>query len=585
MHNRPRAEPKRPAAIAYAFQSRRSALQVAGLATLLIAADALPSVAQQVAPSRVTPESLRPAPAPPPSIELPNAAPAAAPANAANLSVEVGRFAVDGTFPGFEGQTAAVLDPLRGKRLTVAQIYEAAAALEQAYAAAGYVLARVVVPAQKLVDGGAVRLVVVDAVVERVDVGAVPERLRDIVAARMAAVVGEPHLKLEEIERRLLLVSDLPGLQLRSTLAAGATAGGTLLVVEATQNYATGSVGIDNRLPNSLGTWAVNTNLTINDAFGFGEQAYFSYSSSPDLGEPRLRVRGGGIVLPVGDDGFTINPEYTESVSRAIPVAGTPASLGDFQRFALHAAYPLIRTREQTLTLLGTGEWDDEKLSAIEFGTLLYHDIYGVGRFGAHDVLILPWGATLDIDGLYAHGLAGRGGSAAVPLSQQGARPVFNKLNAHAALHQSLPGGFAADLTARAQTSFGSALMVAEQFSLDSPDALSSFAAGTLNVDEGATLRMELSRPFSLPLGPMPALDLSPYLFGAFGRGVIDQATAAQKSVINAGSAGIGIRNTAMWLSTVPLGTSLAVEFGRQFSNVPGQRDGYRTNVALNVTF
>lgn len=423
MSNRRNAGFVRPATARFAARLSRFAALL-WIAAALVAGPLGDAFAQQVAPSRVTPESLRPAPAPPPEIELPGGAPEAVPSPAAaNLSVLVGQVEATGTFPEFQSQTTALLDPLRGKRVTVAQIYEAAAGLEQAYAAAGYILARVVVPPQKLGHGGRVRLVVIDEVIEQIDLNAVPERQRDVVAARMASIVGQQHVTLDDIQRRLLLVSDLPGIQLRSTLARGKSPGGTLLVVEATQNYVTGSVGVDDRLPKSLGTWTINTNLALNDALGLGEQAYFSYSSNPDFGAPRLRVRGGGIVLPIGDDGFTLNPEYTESVARAIPAPGAPTTLGYFQRFALHSAYPLIRTREQTLSLQATGEWDDEKLTATDFGTLLYHDIYGAVRFGAHDAFALPWGASAVLDGTYSHGLAGRDGSITVPLSQQGASP------------------------------------------------------------------------------------------------------------------------------------------------------------------
>ena len=356
---------------------------------------------------------------------------------------------------------------------------------------------------------------------------AVPERLRDVVAARMAGIVGEPHVTLAEIERRLLLVSDLPGLRLRSTLAAGSTPGGMLLVVEATQNYVTGSIGISDRLPTALGTWTLDNSLAINDALGFGEQAYMSYSSDPDFDNARLRVRG-GIVLPIGLEGFTLNPEYTELISRPVPGPGTPNTQGDFRRFALHAGYPLIRSREQTLTLQVTGEWDDEKLNATDFGTLLYHDAYGAGRFGAHDALDLPWGATAVIDGTFSHGIAGRNGSAAVPLSQLGSSPVFNKLNGLVGLRQPLPEAFELDVTGRGQTSFGTPLMLAEQFSLDGPDALSSFAAGTFSVDQGLSLRLELARPFVLSLDGVPPLMLVPYVFGAYGYGQIVNPTAMQ---------------------------------------------------------
>jgi hemolysin activation/secretion protein len=549
-----------------------------------------PVLAQQVAPSRVTPESLRPAPVAGPEIELPSAAPGAAPSGAAGLSVVVGQVEVAGTFPGFEGETQAVVGALGGKRVTVAELYAAASTLEHAYAAAGYILARVVVPPQRLVDGGPVRLSVVDGVIERVDVSAVPERQRAVVAGRMAAVVGAPHVTLAEIERRLLLVGDLPGIALKSTLAQGTIPGGTLLVVEASQQLVTGSVGIDDRLPNSLGTWAFNTSAAINDALGWGEQAYVSYSTSPgDWGVPRLRVAGGGVVVPIGNDGFTLNPEYTESIARPIPPPGTPATVGDFRRLALRASYPLIRTRDETLSLQASGEWDDETLDATGFGTRLYHDEYGAWRAGAHDERVLPWGASAVFDGMYSHGLGGRGGTPLIPLSQQGASPIFDKILTSLTVRQPLPQAFELALIGHAQTSFGTPLMLSEQFGLDGSEALSAFASGTFSVDEGATLRAELSHPFSLSLGAFglaPPLGLAPYVYGAVGRGIIDQATAAQKGVITAGSAGLGLRSAAATsASGLPLGSTLAVEFGRQFSNVPGERVGYRANVALNVTF
>jgi len=85
--------------------------------------------AGQVAPSRVTPETLRPEPGPPPAISLPNGAPAQIPPEAANLSITVGQFEVSGTFPQFQNQTAVLINALRGTRMTVAQIYALAAGI------------------------------------------------------------------------------------------------------------------------------------------------------------------------------------------------------------------------------------------------------------------------------------------------------------------------------------------------------------------------------------------------------------------------------------------------------------------------
>jgi hypothetical protein len=59
-----------------------------------------------------------------------------------------------------------------------------------------------------------------------------------------------------------------------------------------------------------------------------------------------------------------------------------------------------------------------------------------------------------------------------------------------------------------------------------------------------------------------------------------------QKAIIDAGSAGLGMRSAAAANAAgMPLGSSLAIEMGRRFSNVPGVRGGYRANFAMTLTF
>ena len=130
--------------------------------------------------------------------------------------------------------------------------------------------------------------------------------------------------------------------------------------------------------------------------------------------------------------------------------------------------------------------------------------------------------------------------------------------------------------------------MLSEQFSLDGADALSSFASGTFSVDQGVSLRSELARPLTLQLidDLMSPVRLHPYLYGAYGHGEIVNPTAAQKGAIDAGSAGLGMRSSAgTTVAGVPLGSALAVEMGRQFSNVPGSRRADTAlTCALNLT-
>jgi hemolysin activation/secretion protein len=333
---------------------RKSSLRCAlAISSALLA---YPFVAQAqvfVAPSQVTPQTLRPLPTNAPSgLTVSHAEAVQAPAGAERVNVIVRRFAIEGGFSELENETRALAQSLEGRRITVAQIYEFANALEEAYARAGYVLVRVTVPPQKLIDRRDVRIIVVDGFIEKVEVGNVAERVRALIAARTASLVGRRHIKLAEIERRLLIAGDVPGLRLKSALARGETQGGALLVLEGTGQLATGSVTIDDHLPTSLGVWSYAADVALNSPFGLGEQFYASAITSagletPDFDSP-LRVLGAGMVVPLGLDGWTLNPEYINSRSEPIVGVGGLANIGTFQRLALRTSYPLIRTRLRT---------------------------------------------------------------------------------------------------------------------------------------------------------------------------------------------------------------------------------------------
>jgi hemolysin activation/secretion protein len=552
-----------------------------------------PSRGQVVAPSRVTPTTLAPSSGPSGTITLTGPAGLAAPANAASLSVVVGNVAVEGGFAELAADTAAITGKIVGRRATVAEMFAAANAIEQAYAAHGYVLVRVAAPPQQLRNGGTLQFVVIDGFVESVDVQGVPERQRALVQARLASLVGRRHVTLHEIERRLLLASDVPGLSLSSTIARGTAAGGTRLVLEATWNAVTGTLGFDNRLPRSLGNWELNGAVAVNSPLGYGEQLYGAASTGYDLGKvfdatTPMQLLGVGAVLPIGVDGLKINPEYTNSVTRPAPTPWTPADVGYYQRFDLRASYPVLLTRDHALTFQATYEWAQEHLSPIGFDVDLYDDQYNVARLQLEDHLRLPYGllaGTL----VYSQGLGGRGETQAilsgVPLSQQGAYPTFSKLGLDATWNQPLPYELQGAVIAQAQTSFGHPLFIAEQFSLDGAQAASAYPLGTFSVDEGATLRGEIQRPF--PVGwSSGRATIAPYLFAAASGGWIDQPTAVEQGHINAESFGLGLRVGADAATTVlPLGATFSVELARGFSNVAGEGQVYRASVAFAVKF
>jgi hemolysin activation/secretion protein len=549
---------------------------------------------QTVAPSQVTPRTLRPAPpSPAGQLDLSGGARLQIPEGTAALSFIVGRLRIEGAFPELESEARSLARAVEGHRVTVAQIYELANALEQAYARAGYVLVRVTVPPQKLNDRGPLRIVVVDGFIEKVQVDNVPDGVRVLVANRMASLVGRRHIKLDEIERRLLIAGDVPGLRLKSTLARGKALGGALLVLEGTHRLVSASASIDNHLPTSFGTWSYGTNVALNSAFGFGEQFYASGQSSGDLerifdSSSPLRILGAGAVLPLGLDGWILNPEYTNSRSLPEPVSGGLASVGRFERFALRTSYPLVRTRKQTFTLTGAFEYINQNVALPLFETDLNRDRYGALRTGAVFETGLPWwDAVLQSSATFSQGTGGRdradADASGIPLSRQGAGPLFTKANVDAHITQPLPAAFRVDLIGRGQASFGNPLLVSEQFSLDGPQAISAYPSGTLNVDQGVTLRGELSRTFTMPSSVAP-LNLSPYGFGVFGAGRLIDPTVVEIAAVRGGAVGAGLRS-GIDMAGGYQGIAFGLEMARQYSNLPNLTQVWRGNFSISIRF
>jgi hemolysin activation/secretion protein len=563
----------------------------AAAAALACAFLTFPASAQNVAPSQITPSTLRPAAPQTSGVTIANPAGAPAPAGAEKLSITLARIVIEGGFPELQTETDAILSTIRGRRVTLKDVYDAVAAIERAYSAHGWVLVRVSVPPQKLDNGGTLRLAVIDGFIESIDVSGVPARQRDVIAARAAPLIGRRHIKLDEIERRLLLAADDPAVSLTSTLARGNAPGATRLVLDGTEKLATGSIGFNNQLPPSLSTYEWTSTLAINSALGRGEQFYVSGTTGYDLGKvfdgtTPVGLVGVGAVIPLGDDGLKINPEYTYSVTREAPVPGSPATVGYYQRFDLRALYPLILTRAQTLNVQATLEWARESLVATAFGADLYLDSYRVMRLQAEDRYRFPIGAIADATLIFSQGLGGRNEADAlatgVPLSQQGASPDFTKLGFNARWTQFLPENLQGVLIASAQTSFGKPLFIAEQIGLDGLTAASGYPIGTFTVDQGATLRGELIRP--IQLFTPASTSIAPYVFAEGGSGEIFDATILQQARINAGSFGVGVR-TGLDAAGLPFNGTFDIELARGYSNVPGEKQVNRCNFSIGLNF
>lgn len=577
-------------------RARRQAAALLSAAAIFLGpqpADAQP--APGTAPSQVTPPTLRP-PAEPAATEgvvLPESTPATAPPGADALFVTPASFAIDGEFPELEAARRELFDPVVGTRIPASRVFELAGRLEQAYARAGYVLVRIVIPPQTVEDGGAVKLRIVDGFVESVDVSAVPAAVRERVRAVTDTLVGRRRITLADIERQLLIAGDTPGIQLRSTLAAGRQDGGTVLVLDGGFRPVTGAAVLDNRLSEALGRWQYGGTLALNSLSGQGDQLYVSLRTGSPLSEsftslPRLRVAGVGLAVPVGTDGATMTAEFTDAQTHGDPAPGAADLAGTLRRVALRGTYPLIRTQTQTLQVTGLVEHLQQASRSVLLDADISRDRYTAVRVRLDWSRLTPWGAPLSMGVQLSGGVAGldeaQAEASGVPLSRQGAAPNFRRADASMLLSQPLAvDGVRLNLAATAQTTFRHPVFVSEQYLLDGYGIVTGVPSGALSADRGIAGRAELLRSFRLAGVPRAPL-LSPYAFFAYGTGYLEQPTAAEQPRINGRSGGIGAR-MELFAGAGRGYDTLAIELGRYVTDLPSVPSATRLTVAMYLSF
>jgi hemolysin activation/secretion protein len=532
----------------------------------------------QVLPSQVLPATLRP---------TPNAATAAMPVDAGPGPAEtvppagedgvagrvvLAQVAVEGGFPALSEAARSLDERLRGAPVSMREIQFAAVQLEHSYAAAGYPLARIVVPPQRLVDGGRLVLRVIDGFIEEIVVDGVDAPMRALVRERLQPLVGVHRLTSATLERMVLLAGELPGLRLRSVLVAGTQDGGTRLVVDGHFSPQAGQVRVDNALSSAMGRWEIGATLALNSPLGRGEQWYAALAEAPsqDASRPALRSLGLGLVMPTGTPGATVNLEYLHAQTAPQASADALTTEGDYERWSLRATQAILREHDQRIDAHVAIEGISQALVASDFAVDLNRDNYRALRLGVAGEFILSQAASLHL-GLFADaGLGGRDdGDAAtsgVPISRAGASPRFTKAGIELDFYGSGTGGWEFELHSRGQAS-GRALLVPEAFAMANPDTLSAFDTGSLNTDNGLLARLQLGRRLT-PLVSGPTSWLA-YGFAAAAHGHVFDATAVQAPTLDAVAAGVGLRTTREWGNGRSLAIGIEAALGHASTSSP----------------
>ncbi|WNJ89845.1 ShlB/FhaC/HecB family hemolysin secretion/activation protein [Bosea sp. 685] len=513
---------------------------------------------------------------------------------AGGAKVLVGDVEISDGFPDLALETGRQLAALRGHQIDAGAIFAVAAAIERAYADAGYILARVVVPPQKLKAGGTLRLAVIDGFIESLDGARIPPLVRDKALAYLAPLVGQRHLTRRELERRLLLAGDIPGLALRSALQPGQQSGAAILSLDGTHRPVGLDISADNGLSRAIGRFGTSVSPVLNSVFGLGEQIYGSASGRPSddfaqVQSPR-RIFAGGFLLPLGVDGLTLNLESVFSSTLPRVAAGQIQTDSQYTRFSARLLYALIRGRDENLNLRFSYEPTREEQRATDFNAILYQDRIRPLRFGFDYSRSFQSDTTVQLGGDLSRGIDGlgsRGPNDATflrPISRADAREDFAKGELRLRVIQQLPANFTFEANLKGQRSFTGALYNSEQFSLGGPRAISSLDIGALTGDHGWLARGELQYNHALS-GSYGSALLSPYLFLAQGQVWTSHASAAERKTTVAGAYGAGLRVYGSVADKLLRQTEIGIEIAHQLRELRSDPDSWRLNVSGSVRF
>ncbi len=327
---------------------------------------ALPVVAS--AQSAPTPGSVqdtirRPAVTPPdsnvPSPSTPTQTPPRRPAPGA-ATVQVSRFFVTGNTLFADIDFRPILSEWENRPLTLADIYNVSDLLTDFYHQRGYRFAAVTVPAQQ-VDGGVVRLEVIEGKVDRVEFTGDTSYRQEFLQQQVEDLKPGTLLLYETVERELLMLNDLPGLVARSVMQPGADYGTSKIEVNLAETRVEYEAVLDNHGTENIGETRLSGGVTWNNPFGIGDSlrvgltqsedsllTFFSIDYSASLGS-----RGGRLLAGASLADYEVGGDF-----EALDLEGSNTS------YTLGYRHPVVRSRERNAGVTATWRRVETELEA-----------------------------------------------------------------------------------------------------------------------------------------------------------------------------------------------------------------------------
>jgi hemolysin activation/secretion protein len=244
-----------------------------------------------------------------------------------------------------EAELVAAAD-FRPGNLGLGDLRGMAARIANFYNRRGYFVAQAYVPAQDI-GAGTVTIAVVEGHYGTVSLNNDTNLSNGLAKYVLSGVDSGDLVENAPLERRLLLLSDIPGVRVNSTLSPGSLVGTSDLTVHVTPGQrVTGSIEADNAGSRYTGAYRVGGIVSVNDVLGHGDVAsvrvltsfdglnFFRGSYQMLLGNLTLGVAYGNLHYKLGKEFKSLDAHGSADV------------------VSVYGSYPLIRSYNNNLYLV-----------------------------------------------------------------------------------------------------------------------------------------------------------------------------------------------------------------------------------------
>lgn len=369
------------------------------------------------------------------------------PAQAAAITLKLSGVQIAGSSV-YSGETLSELYAgLVGKTVTLAQVFDIAAAITAKYGQDGYILSRAIVPPQALNPSGAtIQIQIIEGHVDEVRWPSDTRVRQQFLDQYEARITADRPLNVKTLERYLLLANDIPGSRFQSNLVASETTpGASTLVVTVEEDQASGFVSVDNHGVEASGPAQLTFGGTLNNYFGLNEriEAEVTFAGPSVAGGAELAYLSFGYDQVLNAEGLTFFLDG--NISRGAPGTTALAAL-DYQTEGFNVStglsYPFIKTREQSLT--GTIAFDWRNSQSFNLGVPATEDRLRIVRAELAYQNADEHGGQNQITLAFSQGIDGLGSTSNTnPLASRSPGVVdFSKVTLDLARTQQLGNGF-----------------------------------------------------------------------------------------------------------------------------------------------